>query len=893
MGFFRRWFAFDRRKAELDTELEFHRRMAIADRMARGEAEAEAREHAEREMGNVALSKDVTREMWGWFFAERMAQDFRYALRQMRRSPGFAATVIGTLALGIGAAAAMFTVVDHVLLQPTSYRDPSRLVVLDEGSGGQSGASAVPWVDLHQWLNQSRSFEQIAFSTNMGGRNYLEVQNASMEVNGALVSANLFDTLGVRPQLGRGFIPEAPSFAASKNAALLVLSDLAWKEAFGGDKKIVGRVVHINNTSYTVAGVMPPGFRYPATTTVGPAAWVWAGIQLGDKDNGRDWSSNHYSVVARLHPGVRMATATAEMTTIQKRIAATWADPDDRKQFGSVTVQRYADTLVDADLRKALFALLAASGVLWLIASVNVTNLLLARSTARQREIAMRGALGASRWRVVQQMLVEGFVLSGCAAVLGAGLGFGSVRLLARELTQRLPLPVPAAPDFWILSTLLGLSVASALISTAWPAAIAVRAPIEPALRDGGLQSGTSRNQHRLRGALVSIEIAMSLTLLVACGLLLRTVYSLRHVPLGYHTDHIVVADLDIPSFRFAGRSMNQTLYGPLLERVQHLPGVECAGLMSTVPLGTNFTIRFQMEMNGYAIVAFLKAVTPDIQRVFGFKMAAGRYFSADDTATSQATVVVNEAFARLYTPDKHNPNAVLGAKLLNMRPNTPTRIVGILDDTHQRSVADASMPEVEIDLPQITPDATFYSVLEGIAMDLAVRSDRPASEMIPELRDVLRQASPEFAQSNITTMDQIVEDSYGSQRLAAHLLEIFGCSALLLCVAGLYGLLAYVVTQRTREMGVRIALGARRGNLLWLVMRQAGLMVLAGVLVGSGLAYASSRLLRGFLYGVNAHDGWTLTLAAILLFLSGMLAAYVPARRASRVDPMTALRAE
>jgi predicted permease len=477
--------------------------------------------------------------------------------------------------------------------------------------------------------------------------------------------------------------------------------------------------------------------------------------------------------------------------------------------------------------------------------------------------------------------------------VLGAGLGFGSVRLLARELTQRLPLPVPAAPDFWILSTLLGLSVASALISTAWPAAIAVRAPIEPALRDGGLQSGTSRNQHRLRGALVSIEIAMSLTLLVACGLLLRTVYSLRHVPLGYHTDHIVVADLDIPSFRFAGRSMNQTLYGPLLERVQHLPGVECAGLMSTVPLGTNFTIRFQMEMNGYAIVAFLKAVTPDIQRVFGFKMAAGRYFSADDTATSQATVVVNEAFARLYTPDKHNPNAVLGAKLLNMRPNTPTRIVGILDDTHQRSVADASMPEVEIDLPQITPDATFYSVLEGIAMDLAVRSDRPASEMIPELRDVLRQASPEFAQSNITTMDQIVEDSYGSQRLAAHLLEIFGCSALLLCVAGLYGLLAYVVTQRTREMGVRIALGARRGNLLWLVMRQAGLMVLAGVLVGSGLAYASSRLLRGFLYGVNAHDGWTLTLAAILLFLSGMLAAYVPARRASRVDPMTALRAE
>ncbi len=886
------WLRFNRRKADLDAELETHLRMAIADRVARGESEPAARAAAARGLGNIAISKDVTRETWGWLFLERFGQDLRYALRQMRRSPGFATTVIGTLALGIGAAAAMFTVVDHVLLQPVSYRDPSRLVLIQESDGKSPQGSPAPWLDVEQWIRQSRSFQQIAFSSGLGGRNYLEGKTTFLEISGQSVSPDFFDTLGVQPRLGRSFIPETPGYAASRNAGLIVLSDAVWKEAFASDKNILGRVVHINNNPYTVAGVMPPGFRYPANAA-NLSPQVWVGMQLGDRDKGRDWNSDHYMVIARLRPGVRLATAAAEMATIQKRVAAQYTDPDQRSQASVATVKPYADTLVDADIRKALLALLAAAGVLWLIASVNVTNLLLARSTARQREIAMRGALGASRWRVVQQMMVEGLVLSGCAAVLGAGFAFASVRLLNRELTRHLPLPAPATPDAWILVALLGLTVVSALMSTAWPALIAVRAPIEPALKQGGLQTGAGRRHHRMRGALVSVEIAMSLTLLVACGLLLRTIWSLRHVPLGYRTDHILVANLDIPTFRFAGRNMTQALYEPLIERAQHLPGVQSAGLMSVVPLGGTFTIHLQMQMNGYAILSFMKAVSPDVHRVFGFKMAAGRYFDAEDTATSQPVVVVNEAFARLYSPDKHDPAAIIGQKLLNMRPKTPTRIVGILDDARQRSVAEESMPEVEVSIPQITPDSNFYNALEGIAMDLAVRTERPTSGMIPELRDILRQASPELAHANVITMDQIVEDSYGSQRLAAHLLEIFGFSALLLCVAGLYGLLAYVVTQRTREMGLRIALGAGRGNLLWLVMRQAGVMLLIGVAVGSGLAFASSRLLRGFLYGVQAHDGWTLALASVLLFLSGMLAAYLPARRASRVDPMEALRAE
>ena len=887
-----RWFRFESRRAELDAELDSHLRMAIADRVARGESEPAARAAAARELGNIALSKDVTRATWGWLFLERLGQDLRYALRQMRRSPGFAATVIGTLALGIGAAAAMFTVVDRVLLQPVPYRDPSRVVLVREGDGA-SWDGNIPWLDVDAWRKQSHSFEQIGFSTTLGHQDFLEGRDSALRVQGEQISSGLFAMLGVHPLLGRDFIGEAPSFVPGKNYGTILLSYAVWQEAFHGDRSVPGKVARINDRPYTVIGVMPPGFRYPLDAFSNRSPQVWVVDQLSGTDQDRNARNGGFQVLARLRRGATVASATAEMSILQKRLAPLYTDPEARREHGAVSVEPYSSSLVDADVRKALLALLAAAGILWLIAAVNVTNLLLARSTARQREIAMRGALGAGRWRVVQQMLVESLVLSGMAAILGAGLAFGSVRLLAHELTQHLPLPAPATPNTWILLSLLGLTVVSALMSAGWPAFLAVRAPIDPALKQGGLQTGTGRGHHRLRGSLVSFEIAMSLTLLVACGMLLRTIYALRHVPLGYRTDHIVVASLNIPSFRFTGRNMLETLYAPMLERVQQLHGVESAGLMSEVPLGSTFNIMLDLRMNGTNITAMAKPVTPGIQSVFGFKVLAGRYFNADDSPTSEPVVVVNPAFAREYAPKKQDPASVLGMTMWQLQKGKPLHIVGVLDPTRQQSVAEASQPEVNVCLCQITPSSSFYPIAEGISMDLALRTDQPVAEIIPELRSILGQTSPELAHADITTMEQIVEDSYGSQRLAAHLLEIFGFSALLLCVAGLYGLLAYVVTQRTREMGLRIALGARRGDLLWLVMRQAGVMLLIGVAVGSALAFASGRLLRGFLYGVQPHDSWTLALAAVLLFLSGMLAAYLPARRASRVDPMEALRAE
>jgi predicted permease len=820
---------------------------------------------------------------------ERLGQDFRYSLRQIRRSPTFAAMVIGTLAVGIGAAAAMFTIVDRVLLRPVPYRDPGGLVVISESDGRGTAAWLAPWLDIEEWIKQSRSFEQIAFSAGMFGRNYLEGNKAALKIQGEQISSNLFEVLGVQPALGRGFIPETPGSIAGKNAGTIVLSDAVWEEAFGRDPSILGQEVKINNDSYTVVGVMPPGFRYPEGSAM--AGEVWTAIQLMEKD--KDSRSTNYQVIGRLRQGVSVKTASAEMSLIQKRVAAGYTDPNVRKSRSAISIEKYGNWLVDTDLRKALLALLAAAGVLWLIASVNVTNLLLARSMARQREIAMRGALGASRWRVLQQMMIESLVLSGGAALLGFAGALLAVKLLAHELSQHLPVAAPARPDGLILLVLLALTVVSAALSTAWPTLLAVHAPIEPALKQGGMQTGIGRRHHRLRSALVTVEVAMSLMLLVACGLLLKTIYTLRHVPLGYRTDHIIVADLNIPAFRFAGRNMTQALYEPLLERVQHLHGVESAGLVSEVPLSQMPAVKLQMQLNGYSIVAFIKAVSPEIQQVFGFRMVAGRFFGTEDTATSQPVVVVNQTFARLYAPDKHDPAAILGTKLLDLKQNAPMQIVGILGDERQSRVADPALPEVEVAIPQLTPDAIFYMAMDGTTMDVTVRTERPTEEVIPELRDILRRASPEFQNVTITTMDQIVEDSYGSQQLAAHLLEIFGGSALLLCVAGLYGLLAYVVTQRTRELGVRVALGARRSDLLWLVMRQAGAMLLTGVAVGAALALAAGRVVRGFLYGVSAHDVWALGGAASLLLASGLMAAYLPAQRAADVDPVEALRSE
>jgi predicted permease len=876
--------------ARLDAELQFHLDRQIAESMAAGMSAEEARYAALRSFGNPALLREQTRATWSWNRLESVLQDLRYAGRSLRRSPGFAATVIGTLAVGIGAATAMVTVIDHELLRPLPFPDAARLVVLHEADAAGKGLRDAPWPDIEEWKKRSRSFEDIAFVGALRGRNFLEGKNAAVEISGVTVSSNFFSVLGVPPALGRGFDSQSDNAAQGNSAKRIVLSYALWQTAFGGDVHALGMAAKINDETYTVVGIMPRGFVFPEN----PAAkgQLWIPVELEPKDKTRDEAGENFEAIGALRVGVSLQSARAEMAAIQKTIVPEYTDPDVRRVHSAVVLNRYADTLVDVDLKKALLALLAASGVLWLIASVNATNLLLARGAARQREVAMRGALGASRSRVVQQLVIEGLVLSVAAALLGTGLALAGIRIAESSKPAHLNLDLSAHLNLTILAALSALTILSALVSTAWPALLAVRAPIEPALKNGGPQTGMGRRHHRLSSVLVATEIAMSLALLVVCGLLLRTIYTLRHVTLGFRTDHIVVASLSIPSYRFTGRNISQALYLPLVERVQHLHGVESAGLMSEVPLGQTFNITLSLRGDGKNISAMLKPVSPEIQSIFGFKMLAGRFFNAQDSPTSEPAAVVNPAFARLYAPDKHDLSSILGLKVWNLRKNAPARVIGVIENERQKSVAQPSQPEVEICLCQLTPEAGIYQP-STVAMDLAVRTHRSTSEIIPELHDLLRQASPELANAPITTMDQIVEDSYGSQRLAAHLLEIFGGAALVLCIAGLYGLLAFVVARRTRELGVRIALGAQRAALLWLVMRQAGAMLMTGLAAGTILALVSGRLVRGFLYGVSGHDTLTLAGAAVTLLASGLAAAYLPARRAAMVNPVDALRSE
>ncbi|WP_263359976.1 ABC transporter permease [Acidicapsa ligni] len=891
---------FERRKDELEEEIQTHIRMDVLARMERGETRAEAEAAARHEFGNVALVRDVTHDHWRWNRLERLGQNLRYAVRVLRRSPGFSITVVLTLAVGVGATCAMFTVVDRVLLQTLPYPHANRLVqILELGKRGavQYGS---PYLDIEQWQKRGHAFSQIAFYQTAGKRiSFLEGKNGDSHVLSTEIGGSLFPVLGVHPVLGRDFQQDPASGGVkADDAHSLMLSDDAWRTDYGADPGIVGKVVHLRGEAFTVIGVMPRSFVFPVERSL---PMVWTPIVLGAKDATRERNvSPTYQTIARLQPQATLKQADAELKAIQPDIARAYTDSYDREDVSSIEVKSYSESLTDSKVQKALLALFGASGLLWLIACLNVTSLMLARATSRRREIAVRGALGASRWQIVQQLLIEGLLLSGCGSLLGLGLAVGILKIFEHALTMQFSIHETLTPDITVLAGLLVLTIVSSLLVCVWPAIGAARAEIEPALRQGSLQ-GTGQTKHRTRAVLVITEIALSLTLLVGCGLLLRTIYALKHVPLGFRTDHILVANMTIPSYKFTGTNMTTGFYQPLVDRVKQLPGVQSASLMTEVPLGKTYGMIFTLGVEGKSaadvrkrdLKAQFRAVGPEMQKVFGFHMVRGRFFNEQDTATSQAIVIVNRAFVKAYFGDDRDPGKMIGEHLLSLDSKRDTTVQGILDDERQVNVADPSKPEIEVCISQLAPDSDFYKFAEGVEMDLAVRTDLSPSVMVPELRKVMRAASPDLADSNFTTMDQVVEDSFGDQALAAKLLEIFAGSALLLCIAGIYGLLAYLVAQRTREMGLRIALGAQRSNVMWLVLRQAGWMLVAGLSAGLGLAYVATQGLKTFLYEVKSNDPWTMAAVTLMLLIGGLAASWLPARRAASVDPMKALRTE
>jgi predicted permease len=821
-------------------------------------------------------------------------QDLRYAFRQLRKNPGFTAVTVLTLALGIGVNAAMFAVIDAVLLRPLPFPKPDQIVQMSESrpedlSGPMAGISALP--DIRDWRAQSHSFQDIGWYTE--GIRSVELPGFSDFIPVIASSSNLFSVLQVQPVLGRSFLPEEDQPGHGDG---VLLNTEAWERFFGKRPDVIGQSLKLGDKVFTVIGVMPPGFEFPA---VGSGPTVWQPLLSSPAYEARD--SRALTSVGRLKPGVSLASAQAELSGIQENIAKAYPKLELHKR---VKVTSYRDVLT-GNVRSALLALQFAVLAVWLIACANVASLLLSRTTGRRREIAIRSAIGADRVRLVRQFLTESLVLSFIGAALGLALAFACVRVLKFYLDLYLPLSSHIHIDASVAAALVGFSIVSAVLFGLVPALQAARAPAQEALRESTPSAGAGRQQKYFRDALVVGEIALSLLLLISAGLLLRSLLALRSLPLGFVPHNVVTAPVFLPqasggmlgtSGKYAGKDISQVFYQPLLDRLSHLPGVDSAAITTAMPLSPNFQARGSFEILGRPkdpsnkSVADVRVVSPSLYHTLGIRLLQGRLFSDADGPAAAAVAVVNQALVRKYFPGQNPLGQQL--KIADSGPHAVVTIVGVVENTHQTSMSAEAQPEINIPYAQLVPGDEMQPIMTAFT-NVALRTHVAPTAVISSLRSALRELDPDLAVLDVRTMQDLVDTSLGSQTLAVRLLWIFAGSALLISIAGIYGLLAYNVSQRTRDIGLRMALGATRFNVVRMILRQAVLLLGLGVVIGVVTAIAAGNVLRSFLYGVVPYDASTIAVVSLLLLACGLLASYIPARRASRIEPMKALRWE
>jgi putative ABC transport system permease protein len=806
-----------------------------------------------------------------------LAQDVRYGFRTLAKSYGFTTVAVLTLALGIGANSAIFSFVDGVLLKPLPYPDPERILQVWEKppGGGNNGVSTANFLD---WQHQSDVFETMVATT--GGSMTLSGHGDPLMLRVGRVSAGYFDVFGIKPVLGRTF---APDEGQPGKEAVVVLSHRTWTAQFGADAGIIGKSIILDGKPFTVIGVMPEGSAYDRTFNR-----MWRPLAFSPNERARNF--HWLNIVARLKPAVTMEAARAQMDAIGARIAADY--PDSNKGWG-VSLVRFVDVAVGQQLKSSLYVLLAAVGMLLLIGCANLANLTLARGTSREREVAVRAALGAGRGRLIRQFLTESVLLATIGGVAGIAVGYGLMLFLKFMLPPfSLPSAVKVDIDVRVLGFALVLSVVTGLVFGLAPALSATKPDLAGAMKEGGRGSSGDGARRRLRSALVVVEVALAFILLAGGGLLVRSFFQMMQVELGFDATNVLTMRLPIASDRFASPSALTAYARDVVERVSRVPGVSGAATSDALPL-EGYGNGMPLLIAGRPVVdranrqgAGFKVVHPDYFRVLGIRVIKGRGLTDQDVRSAPPVTVVNQSFVQRYFP-KEDP---IGKTLLvqeivtgspQLGPEIPWQIVGVIADERTSSLEGTNRPGMYVPMEQ---SPTNY-------LSLVVRGAIDADTLGRAVTYAVHQVDPNQAVTDLRTLDQIKRESSATSRLRTTLLGIFASLALLLAAVGIYGVISYTVAQRTHEMGVRAALGASAGNLLRLVLSNG--LVLTGIGLGLGVAGALglTQLLSALLFGVGARDPLTLVVSAVILALVAATACYVPARRAAKLDPLDALR--
>ena len=856
--FRRRWF-----ERELDEELRFHLERQVEKYMQSGLSREEAQRRARVEFGGVELAKEECRDARGVNFIGSVLQDVRYGLRTLGKNPGFTAVAVLTLALGIGANTAVFTVVNGVLLRPMPFPEPERLVLvsLTPRGGPFEWQPGVSDRDYLAFREQDQAFERIASFTSRATAN-LTGAGDPVQVAVAYVTSAFFPVLRTNPEIGRGFLVEEEEPGRDN---LVVLSDELWKERFGADPQILGKKVRLDGISRMVIGVMPPGFAFPDVK-------VWMPLKIRINEH----NSFTRPVVGRLKPGVTPQQAQAELETFADRQPL---GPGGSKRDRMPQIIPLKDLLV-ANIRPSLLVFAGAVAFVLLIACANVANLFLARAAGRGHEMVLRSTLGAGRWRLIRQLLTESTLLSFAGGACGILIAFWSVpALLALAPAGKVPRMEMIQMDGWVLAYTFAISVITGIVFGLAPAFHATRDACGSLSHAG---RGVTASHERIRGALTVSEIALALVLLTGAGLMLKSFLHLRAVNPGFSPHSVMTITVDLPDSIYRTPAQMRAFHARTLDELSRLPGVSASGAVNLLPLGGFLTMgTFQVEGSQRPpdFMVDKPCISPGYFKAMGMPLLSGREFTEADNDAASGVVVVSQSVARVLWPGQ-DPVGKRISMEDEPKPEDWLAVAGVVDDVKQRGLAQGSDPAIYQPYLQIS-SAFFLS-----HMTFVVKTASSPESVASGIRSVLRSVDRNQPIS-IASMDALVAATTAESRFQARLLGAFAIVSLALTIVGIYGVLAYSVAQRTREIGVRMALGAQGADVLGMILRKALVLVSVGIAIGGAGALALTRVLEKFLFEVKPADLPTFAGVTVILALSALAACYVPARRAMRVDPI------